>query len=469
MPRKSALSIENLTKIPAEKLVQLVSDEAERNPGFRRRVKAALAAKSGPEGVAKLIDRRLSGLERAKSPIDWNKARAFSDDLQSLTNTIEADLAPAAPHMAVDRFIRFIATRERVFERAYDSSGQIQEVYIQAIAGVGNLAENLNTTEADLLPGKIMAQLGEPRNGYLVEVTEAVAPHLSQPTLTKWDADLSAAIEQRKAEEAEQSLDRWFSSITREWTEMRQLIALARGDIDLLVALESAKKLRMQDSLRIAEHLLDAGRAAEALKWVRKSGTHAQEQDDPQAQKKVQLEARILEALDDKPAAQNQRWQYFEKTLSADILRDYLKLLPDFDDIEAEENALQLGLSHPDPNAALRFYVDWQRLDLAAQVVTRHHTHWNGSYWHTLPKVAETLEHEHPEAATILYRALLNGILIRARTRAYRHGGEYLGKLVLMAKDADPLLPKDVVSHKTYLTELRSTHSRKYKFWERIR
>ena len=149
-----------------------------------------------------------------------------------------------------------------MLERTYDSSGQIQEVYIQAIAGVGNLAENLNTTEADLLPGKIMAQLGEPRNGYLVEVTEAVAPHLSQPTLTKWDADLSAAIEQRKAEEAEQSLDRWFSSITREWTEMRQLIALARGDIDLLVALESAKKLRMQDSLRIAEHLLDAGRAA---------------------------------------------------------------------------------------------------------------------------------------------------------------------------------------------------------------
>ena len=97
MPRKSALSIENLAKIPAEKLVQLVSDEAERNPGFRRRVKAALAAKSGPEGVAKLIDRRLSGLERAKSPIDWNKARAFSDDLQSLNQHDRSRPCPCRP------------------------------------------------------------------------------------------------------------------------------------------------------------------------------------------------------------------------------------------------------------------------------------------------------------------------------------------------------------------------------------
>ena len=97
MARKPSLSIEKLSELSAQKLAQLVLDEAERNAGFRRQVKAALAAKSGPEGIAKLIDRRLSGLERAKSLIDWDKARAFRDDLQSLTDTIEAELAPVAP------------------------------------------------------------------------------------------------------------------------------------------------------------------------------------------------------------------------------------------------------------------------------------------------------------------------------------------------------------------------------------
>lgn len=59
-----------LKDLGTDKLAQLVLDEAERNAGFRRQVKAALAGKSGPEAIAKLIDRRLSGLSRAKSFIE---------------------------------------------------------------------------------------------------------------------------------------------------------------------------------------------------------------------------------------------------------------------------------------------------------------------------------------------------------------------------------------------------------------
>lgn len=87
MACKSALSTDKLKDLGADKLAQLVLEEAERNAGFRRQVKAALAGKSGPEAIAKLIDRRLSGLARAKSFIEWDKARAFADDLRSLSKT----------------------------------------------------------------------------------------------------------------------------------------------------------------------------------------------------------------------------------------------------------------------------------------------------------------------------------------------------------------------------------------------
>lgn len=97
MARKPALSIDKLSELGPKKLAQLVLDEAERNAGFRRQVKAALAGKSGPKAIAKLIDRRLSGLARARSFIEWDKARAFRDDLRSLTDTIESELGPAAP------------------------------------------------------------------------------------------------------------------------------------------------------------------------------------------------------------------------------------------------------------------------------------------------------------------------------------------------------------------------------------
>ena len=468
MPRTSALSIEKLAELPAIKLAQLVLDEAERNAGFRRQVKAALAAKSGPEGIAKLIDRRLSGLERAKSFIEWDKARAFRDDLQSLTDTIEAELAPAAPDMAIDRFIRFIATHEHVFERVDDSSGHVQDVYYLAIISAGKLTAQLSASEAALMPDKIMARLGETTHGYLADLAKAVAPHLPQSTLAQWDTDLNATIKERKAEEAKLSTDRWHYSMTSQWSDMRQTIAEARGDIDLLIALESAKKPHLQDVQGIAERLLSVGRATEALDWVRKPGSRAKGQDDELSPRKIQLEARILEALDDKPAAQALRWQCFENRLSADILREYLKMLPDFDDIDAETQALKLGLAHPVPETALRFYLDWPRLDLAAQVILQHYSNWDGSHWHSLPKTAGTLEHEHPAAATILYRALLDDILKSARSKAYGHGAKYLGKLTLLAETADPLLPKEVMGHEAYLSELRKKHGRKTGFWGRV-
>jgi hypothetical protein len=469
MAREPALSTDKLKGLGVEKLAQLVLDEAERNAGFRRQVKAALAGKSGPEAIAKLIDRRLSGLARAKSFIEWDKARAFADDLHSLTDTITSELGPAAPALAIDRLLRFIATHEQVFERVDDSSGRVQDAYYQAIAATGDLAPSLTPQEADALPEKIMTALGESTHGYLADVTEAVAPHLPQDSLGRWDGDLKDAIAERQTEEAARKSDGWFYSMTSQWAKMRQILALARGDLDLLIALELKKKPHMQDTLAIAARLLEAGRSAEALEWVRKPGQRTfGKVDDGLSPDRVSLEARILDAIGDKPAAQALRWRCFESRLSADILRDYLKQLPDFEDIEAEDRAHALALESAEPEMALQFFLDWPRLDLAAKLIAAHPHRWDGGDWHILPKVAGLLEHDHPVAATILYRALLDNILERARSKAYGHGAKYLGKLTLLASEADPSRPSGMVDHATYLAKLKTAHPRKSGFWARV-
>nr|WP_209599150.1 hypothetical protein [Ruegeria sp. HKCCSP351] len=69
------------------------------------------------------------------------------------------------------------------------------------------------TPEADLLPDKIMTALGESTHGYLVEVTEIVAPHLPQSSLARWDADLKDAITEQRAEEVAGNTDGWFYSM----------------------------------------------------------------------------------------------------------------------------------------------------------------------------------------------------------------------------------------------------------------
>lgn len=73
MARKPALSIETLVGLGAEKLAHLILDEAERSASFRRQVSAALAGQKGPGAIARIIDRRLGALEKARGFIEWEK------------------------------------------------------------------------------------------------------------------------------------------------------------------------------------------------------------------------------------------------------------------------------------------------------------------------------------------------------------------------------------------------------------
>lgn len=78
-----------------KKQAALVLDETQGNAGFKRRVNAALASESGSMAIARVIDRRLAGLDRARSFIDWDKARVFRQDLKGLCDSIIKELAPA--------------------------------------------------------------------------------------------------------------------------------------------------------------------------------------------------------------------------------------------------------------------------------------------------------------------------------------------------------------------------------------
>ena len=233
-----------------------------------------------------------------------------------------------------------------------------------------------------------MAALGESTHGYLADLTAAVAPHLPQDTLNRWDGDLKKAIADRQAKEKTRKSDDWFYSMTSQWAGMRQTIATARGDIDLLIELEekSDRICRIHSGLRPSFWRLGAPpkRSIGCANWgVARSTDHV----GTCHLRESACEARVLEALGDKPAAQALRWHCFEAVLSADILREYLKNLPDFEDIEAEERAHALALEKAEPEAALVFFLDWPRLDLAAKLIETQPHRWNGGDWHILPKV----------------------------------------------------------------------------------
>ena len=411
MARKPALTVDSLKALGLEKLAQLVLAEAEQNTSFARLVAAAFAGQDGPEAIAKLIDRRLAGLAKARAFVDWNKASAFRDDLLSTVDMISTELLAAAPMLAFDRLLWFIATHEAVFERVDDSSGAVQSVYYDAIERAGEASAKLTESEAALVPAKIMAALGESSHGYLLDVGRAVAGTLPQDTLARWEAELvEGQAAAGLAEKADPHL--YGSSQIR---DLRQIIASARGDLDTLIALEGQKLPHVQDTVAIAERLFTAGRTQDALDWVRRPGRGGWDSSKGAGTAlRASLEAKILTSLGNKDAAQDLRWQAFVQTLDASILREHVAALPDFAEFDTLDRAFAHALAQADRTKALEFFLAWPRRDLAAQLIVSSPAGWDGNQYYTLPPIAEALQYEFPLAATILFRALLGDAIARS-------------------------------------------------------
>lgn len=457
MARKSTLSLESLIALGAEKLAALVLDEAADNAAFRKRLNAALAGGKGAKAVASLIDRRLAALERAKAMVAWEKERALAEDLAATVDSIAQELAPLDPVAAVERLLRFIDTHASVFERIDDSRGVIQDVYWRAARLFPQLTQPLAPADLAKLPELLIRSLTGDTHGLTREVATSLAPLLPETVLKAWDKLL-------KTQKAQ----------CDNFRIVRQSIAEATGNVDHYVALELEKPEWQQNTVRVAEKLLAAGRLDEALEWVRrerKNGIRVMTTADlikdrpPQLYRtdQITLEARILEAQQNLPAAQALRWSFFEKTLNISMLRDYVRKLDDFLEDDELERAFAIVDAFVDADTALDFFIEWPKLERANRLVLAKQNQWDGRYYDSLANAAVILREKYPLSASILYRALLDDILGRGKSAAYGHGARYWEELALLASEISDW--GETESHELYAAKIKKAHVRKTGFW----
>jgi hypothetical protein len=480
MAKKTTLNLENLNALGVERLARLVIDASARDAGFRKYVVAALASANGPEAIAALIDQRLGALERARSFVEWDRARTFASDLSMTVHAIVDELGPAQPALAVERLLRFIATHSGVFERIDDSQGRVQDIYETAIDALSLLVTATSESERLRLPDVIMAKLGEETHGYLPMVVSAVAQSLPPEALVRWDSELGAKQARRPTGKRE-NVDSTFDPRSFAVIACRQAIAEARSDLDGFVALEQMKHPNLQNASDIAERMLASGRTREALEWVRRAAPHrigfvsndelsdGRQMQDLSSIQRVSLEARILDTLGDRRAAQALRWASFEATLDVGILREHVIRLEDFAEFEVLDRAFDHASSAKASYSALMFFIGWPRLDRAGKLVVDRRNTWDGRRYEVLVPAAEALEYTHPAAATILYRALLTDILSRAKSAAYTHAARYLMRLDDLAANTDAAAIPDISTHATFKAEIAKAHGRKSGFWAHVR
>src|SRR6056297_1055528 len=462
MSRKT-LNKTNLERLGTAALADLVLDLVAGNAALQRQARMALSAAQGPKDMAADIRKRFATLRRASAFLDWRKQRALVRELDGLLDMIEARIAPEDADTAFELLWSLLHLAPSIHERTDDSNGAVGDVMSRAVDLIGVVAPQISAAPEALaervLEAVADAEFGE-FDGIIPATAEALGPdglaHLKHITnawsetppsdaeLDKWRrVGLSTAPEEIVRRNRETTLSIILADI-----------ADAEGDVDAYMARYTEEQLTYGTiAPGVARRLLDAGRVEEAHGIVTRARA-AEHGKGPRMFRHAldEVYEECLRKLGHHDALKDHLWERFRSGLSAPALRRYLSLLPDFEDMEAEETALDGVESHPHVGMAIRFLVDWPAPARAARVV--------------LTRAAEALDADHPLAATLMRRAMIEDTLRGAKSKRYRHAARHLADCA--ACDANIADYGDHPTHDDFLTMLRDHHRRKHGFWSLV-
>jgi hypothetical protein len=257
-----------------------------------------------------------------------------------------------------------------------------------------------------------------------------------------------------------------------------QDIADSQVDIDAYIALVPLEdRSRPHTGAEIGRRLLAAGRATEALVALENARPKQRPgqadlyddfypagHGDGGAWEEIYIEA--LDATGQEEQAQRLRWAAFEERLSSTQLRAYLKKLPDFEDVEAEERAMRHVLGFRSFPVALNFLRGWLDQARAAQLVLARATEIDGNLSYLLEPAAQLIEGRHPLAATLLRRAMIEDTLDGAKSARYKHAARHLLECLTLASSIQDFGAFE--THETFASRLHTKHGRKVGFWGKV-
>jgi hypothetical protein len=459
---KAKLDKKGLTGLGLDKLIEILLEESAANKALKTRLQTALAGETGPDEMARLLDRRIDAIDHATTRINRARAKDLSVEFAALARNILSELGGADPAAAAERILRFLALRFPISARLAMDNARLWKVFEDTEVATIELIKTLDADAQVLLVPQIEKLRLRDRYGEHTGFLRALTAVLAKPASDAWKEHLAILLPSEPLKLG--ALD------------LLQSLSLHQGDIDAFLALERQKPDNRRDTLAVAALLHQAGRFDDALEWVRErprgvrlisvNGVLASVGPEFGAHERRLLEAEILDRLKRREDAQELRWREFSETLDPAVLRLYLSKLDDFAEFDEMDRAFAVAKAHDDIYLALDFFLTWPRLDLAAEHVMQHRHDWEGRYYDDLAPAAEVLTAKEPLASVVLYRVLVEDILRRGIGMAYPYAGLYVGELARLM----PQLPEGhgLSTHAAFLAELRRNHSKKYGFWSSV-
>ncbi len=480
MAKKSGLNTATLVLLGARRLAELLIDATSHDAAAQRVLRLEIAAAESPKAAAIEIRKRLTALAHSRTFVRRSRAGRLARELDTQREAIETFVAGCDPKLAVDVLWRFMSVADRVLQRCDDSDGLVGDVFRRARADLGRATEAARSDPVKL-SGKVFEALLSNTLGQYDGLIGELAPalgetgldHLRRKVLAFRDSRGGAASDAAPsnvvagpwaAGDADNGGRRDVSYLLK-YTVPQALtdIADAQGDVDAFVAqFDQQRRTIPVFAAEIAQRLLAANRAEEALEILQEAD-HATDSGPHLRKEWSDARIAVLDALGRSAEAQANRWMDFESRLDSERLSAYLKRLPASEKEAATETALACAADYHDVHKALAFLLAWPDLPGAAALIVRRARELNGGLYGTLNAAVSSLASDHPLAATLALRALMDFTLGNARSTRYGHAARQLLECTGLAQRIGDY--RGFHSHDEYLANLLETHDRKTKFW----
>ncbi len=397
------------------------------------------------------IKSRLAGLKRGRRFIEYRESNAFALELERLLD--EIDTLAENPRKGVELVAAFIQTDNAVLGRADDSNGSIGDVY--RIFACDSFVRHASQCEhKDWLYNVVLKLYADDENGVRDSVIANAAECFPESYLRRM-VDEFWSLGDREPNEYQRY--HWYGAI--------EDIARQLKDPPLFEKACRARRQQLSTAAHrdIAEVYLECGYPLVALQWLDKVSPDETFQLD----EREQLLLKVLTELSEKGRAGEVAWRIFRRSRSKARLSLLLNAIGESEQERVIDSEIALIQESPTLDYIdASFLVELERVADAERYLLERFAQLNGDYYYQLLPWAKTFEkQERFLLGSIIYRALLESILRRAKSKYYTYGVRYLRKL-------DDLAPRvgdwgEFVTHEDYKLNLWVEHKLKRSFWAR--
>ena len=459
---KGSLNAKNLEVLGAARLAELLILLCEGNNASKRLLRLAMAEHKGPGEMVRELRKRLASIARSDSLLDNHQRDDLLQELERHRQALSGPIAAYEAALAVELLWELLELSEGLIERCDASDGVVRDWFHQVSASLGQVASKAPGSR-QALADQVYAAVVSNGYGQFDPIVRDLGPALGAEGLAHLRLRLESQRQRSTGATEAKARPNLVVSIAM------LAIADVLGDAEAYLAeyRDHHPEALMVPAIaaKVAERLTKAGRAEEALTLLQAADPALRQR---RAGAEAWCDARLaaLDALGRGEEAQAQRWEFALLELSGRHLRDYLKRLPAFEDMPAEERALDLVAEHKDLEQALWFLLHWPEPHRAARLVLDTPQPLNGDRYILLAPLAELLEKPHPLAASRCLRAMIDFTLKVARSKRYSHAARHLETCHRLAAAIDNW--GELADHRSYVAQLWRDHGRKYGFWSEV-